>query len=184
MVGDDPKNEPEEHDPLDAGRDDGDVDDDAEPSSEHGEHERHGKRRGRFDSVISELFKRAVELGVEKATEAPENLKHFVNERKLPKEAAAYIFSQVEDTKNGVFRVVAREMRDFLEHANLAHEAQKMLTSLQFEVNTTIRFRPAPEDEGEEGEGEEGSEKKMKPEVTMDVFAKRDGKKKKISKEG
>lgn len=148
----------------------------------HEESDRHGRRRGRFDSVISELFKRAVELGVEKATEAPESLKHFVNERKLPKEAAAYIFSQVEDTKNGVFRVVAREMRDFLEHTNLAHEMQKMLTSLQFEVNTTIRFRPAPEDEETEGEGAEGG--KVKPEVTMDVFAKRDGKKKKISKEG
>lgn len=178
MDGDDPKTAPESEppDPLD------DADESAPPPDSSEEHEPHAKRRGRFDSVISELFKRAVELGVEKATEAPDTLKHFVADRKLPKEAAAYIFSQVEETKNGVFRVVAREMRDFLEHANLAHEAQKMLTSLQFEVNTTIRFRPAPEDEpGEDGEKAEG---KMKPEVTMDVFAKRDGKKKKISKEG
>ena len=162
----------------------GDLPPSEEPESDDAD-EKGSRRRGRLDSVISELFKRAVELVVEKATEAPDTLKHFVAERKLPKEAAAYIFTQVEETKNGVFRVVAREMRDFLEHANLANEAQKMLTSLQFEVNTTIRFRPAPPpEEGEAEEGEEG-EHKLKPEVTMDVFAKRDGgKKKKISKDG
>jgi hypothetical protein len=176
MSGDDPKPEPDvAPDPLDDDPPEADV-----PESEEGEGD-HRRRRGRFDSVISELFKRAVELGVEKATEAPDTLKHFVADRKLPKEAANYIFSQVEETKNGVFRVVAGEVRDFLEHTNLAGEMQKMLTSLQFEVNTTIRFRPAPEDAEE---GEEGREGKVKPEVTMDVFAKRDGKKKKISKEG
>lgn len=182
MVGDDPKREETSAEQADAPE----QPEPPEPPSDRQEHEpeHHGKRRGRLDSVISELFKRAVELGVEKATEAPESFKHFVNERKLPKEAAAYIFSQVEDTKNGVFSVVAREMREFLERANLAHEAQKMLTSLQFEVNTTIRFRPAPEDEADVGEDGERREGKVKPEVTMDVFAKRDGKKKKISKEG
>jgi hypothetical protein len=33
-------------------------------------------------------------------------------------------------------------MRDFLEHTNMAGEMQKLLTTVQFEINTTIRFRP------------------------------------------
>ncbi|HEX7604860.1 MAG TPA: hypothetical protein VF316_24745 [Polyangiaceae bacterium] len=144
--------------------------------------------------MIPELFKRAVEIGFEKAQEAPESIKHFVQDRKLPKEAAAYIFSQVEETKNGVFRVVAKEMRDFLEHTNLAGEMQKMLTTLQFEVNTTIRFSPthpkaAKREEGDEeqdddDDGEAGTG--LKPDIKMDVYTKREGKssRKKISKEG
>jgi hypothetical protein len=142
-------------------------------------------RRRRLEGVIPDLIKRAVEIGVEKATEAPESIKHFVTDMKMPKEVATYILGQVEDTKNGVFRVVAKEMRDFLEHTNLAGEMQKMLTTLQFEINTTIRFQPndgkpkADDDAGgEEGaEGEDGKEGKKgedsllpKPEVKMDVF--------------
>jgi hypothetical protein len=136
-------------------------------------------RRSRLEGVIPELLKRAVELGVEKAYEAPESIKHLVGDLRLPKEVATYLLTQVEDTKNLALRVVAKETREFLEHANLAHELRKVLTTLQFEVNTTIRFRPnepAADDE-ELGERENIM---PKPEVKLDVFAR----KKKKAKEG
>ena len=69
-------------------------------------------------------------------------MKSFVGDMKLPKDIAHYLFAQVDETKNGLFRVVAKEMRDFLEHTNFAGEMQKLLTTVQFEVNTTIRFTP------------------------------------------
>ncbi len=99
-------------------------------------------RRSRLESVIPEILKRAVEIGVEKARESPENLKQFVHDLKVPKEITHYIFQQIDDTKNGLFRVVAKEIRDFLEHTNFGGELQKILTTVQFEVNTTIRFTP------------------------------------------
>jgi hypothetical protein len=107
-------------------------------------HERGSKesRRRRLEGVIPEIVRRAVELGVEKAQEAPDNLKSFVGDLKVPKEIAHYLLQQVDETKNGLFRVVAKEMRDFLEHTNFAGEVQKLLTTVQFEVNTTIRFTP------------------------------------------
>src|SRR5579863_4179696 len=101
-----------------------------------------GDRRRRLDSVIPELIKRAVEIGVEKAVEAPDSLKEFVGGIKMPREAAHLLLAQVEETKNGLFRVVAKEVREFLEHTNIAGEMQKMLTTVQFEVSTTIRFKP------------------------------------------
>lgn len=99
-------------------------------------------RRRRLEAVIPEIIKRAVELGVEKAQEVPDNLKQFVGDLKLPKEIAHYLLAQIDETKNGLFRVVAKEIRDFLEHTNFAGEIQKLLTTVQFEVNTTIRFTP------------------------------------------
>jgi hypothetical protein len=148
-------------------------------------------RRRRLESVIPEIIKRAVEIGVVKASEAPDNLKEFVGGIKLPREVAHYIFAQVDETKNGLFRVVAKEIRDFLDHANLGTEMQKMLTTVQFEINTTIRFKPnegaangseagAGADEGEGGEGEHDGENTPrppmpKPEVKADVRVKRYG---------
>lgn len=100
------------------------------------------RRLDRLESVIPEIIKRAVEIGVEKARESPDNLKHFVGDMKLPKEIAHVLFNQIDETKNGLFRVVGKEVRDFLEHTNFAGEMQKLLTTVQFEVNTTIRFTP------------------------------------------
>ena len=120
--------------------------------------------------MIPELIKRAVEIGVEKASEAPDNLKEFVGGMKLPREVANYLLAQVEETKNGLFRVVAKEIREFLEHTNLGAEMQKMLTTVQFEINTTIRFKPNDAAGGAEGE----PAKMPKPEVKADVTLKRD----------
>jgi hypothetical protein len=123
--------------------------------------------RRRLDSVIPELIKRAVEIGVEKASEAPDNLKEFVGGMKLPREAVNYLLAQVEETKNGLFRVVAKEVREFLEHTNLAGEMQKMLTTVQFEISTTIRFKP------NDGASGEDRAKLPKPEVKADVQMRR-----------
>lgn len=114
--------------------------------------------RSRLESVIPDLLKRAVELGVEKARESPDNLKQFVHDLKVPKEVAHYLLQQVDDTKNGLFRVVAKEMRDFLEHTNFAGEVQKLLTTVQFEVNTTIRFTPNDGREPRKSDGDQGDE--------------------------
>jgi hypothetical protein len=79
--------------------------------------------------------------------------------------------------------VVAKETRDFLEHTNLAHEIKKMLTTLQFEVNTTIRFRPnEPKEAGAEDSAE--SDELPKPEVKVDMFSRRHDSKQKKAKEG
>jgi len=110
------------------------------PPSPHGRGD--SRRRRLVEGVIPEIIKRAVEIGVEKARESPDNLKQFVGDMKLPKEIATYLLQQIDETKNGLFRVVAKEIRDFLEHTNFAGELQKVLTTVQFEVNTTIRFTP------------------------------------------
>ena len=154
--------------------------------------------RRRLEGAIPELIKRAVELGVEKAHEAPDAVKQLVGDLKLPKEVVGYIFSQVDDTKNGLFRIFAKEMRDFLEHTNISGEMQKLLTTVQFEVNTTIRFRPndgkrdskphssekAASDKGgsdkaggssppEAGPASSSPSGMPRPEVMTDVFVKR-----------
>lgn len=145
-------------------------------------------RRRRLEGVIPEIVRRAVELGVEKAAEAPDNLKQFVGDLKVPKDIAHLLYSQIDETKNGLFRVVAKEMRDFLEHTNIAGEMQKLLTTVQFEVNTTIRFTPNDGRDKKKGtpppaEGEEAATKEEeaapstglpKPEVKTAVNVRRD----------
>lgn len=131
-----------------------------------------GDKRRRLEGVIPDLLKRAVEIGVEKATDAPDSIKQFMHDRKVPKEVAQLLFAQMEETKNGILRVVANEFRDFLEQTNLAADLQKLLTSVQFEVNTTIRFTPnePAASAADHEQGESAPDALPKPQVKTDVF--------------
>jgi hypothetical protein len=140
-----------------------------------------GGRRRRLEGVIPELLKRAIEIGVDKATDAPESLKHFVGDLKLPKEIASYLLTQIDETKNGLFRVVAKEIRDFLEHTNISNEMSKMLTTVQFEINTTVRFTPndtaKPQADADPNSpaAQADPTRMAKPEVKTNVTVKREG---------
>jgi hypothetical protein len=105
------------------------------------------RRRRRLERILPEVLKRAIEKGIETGigtlTNANESIRGMVGQRsEVPKEVAGYVLSQIDDTKNAMVGVVAREVREFLEKADLARELQKALTSLSFEIRTEIRFIP------------------------------------------
>src|SRR5690349_18176332 len=88
----------------------------------------HERARRRLESVIPDLIKKAVIGGVERGYESAESLRNFISEQKLPKEIVNALFSQIDETKNGLFRVVAKEIRNFLEAVDWQRELQKLLT--------------------------------------------------------
>ncbi len=100
------------------------------------------RERRRLERLLPEVVKRLVEAGYKNISEGPDNVRELVREMKLPKEALALMLTQVDETKNGLYRVVAKEIRDFLEHTNFAEEMAKVLTTLSFEIKTEVRFIP------------------------------------------
>jgi hypothetical protein len=96
------------------------------------------ERVRRLEGILPELVKRVFEAGYERLSEGPENVRHFVSELRLPKD----VLTQLDETKNGLYRAVAKEVRDFLDHTNFADELANVLTKLSFEVKTEVRFIP------------------------------------------
>ncbi|MDW8246859.1 MAG: hypothetical protein RMJ84_09800, partial [Sandaracinaceae bacterium] len=124
-------------------------------------------RRGRriFEGIIPDLIKRAIEKGVEgglgKLSMANESLKEVISlSSEVSKEVANLLFAQIEETKSALVGVVAREVREFLEHTDIAREIGRALTALSLEIRTEIRF--VPNDKGI-----------LRPEVQAEVDAKR-----------
>jgi hypothetical protein len=109
------------------------------PSKDSDEPEREEKR---VERALREVVRRVIEAGYERLSEGPENVRHLMSELKLPKETLGALFGTLDETKNGLYRVVAREVRDFLEHSNLAEDIVRGLTALSFEIKTEVRFIP------------------------------------------
>jgi hypothetical protein len=159
----------------------GEEDDDLPPREDPPESEKADvDRRRLFERVLPEILKRilerAVESGATRLAEGPENLRHFVQDMKLPKEVLHYLYTQIDDTKTGLYRVVAKEIRDVLEHTQFADEMTKVLTKLSFEIKTEIRFIPNDAAKGTEKDGDDdgegGGTRFPKPEVTSHVSVK------------
>ena len=104
--------------------------------------DRDSGRRRFGDGIVPDIIKRVVDAGVGKLSEQPENLRHFVQELRVPKEVGAYLVSQIDETKNGLYRAVANEIRSFLEQTNIADELTRALTKLSFEIRMSVRFTP------------------------------------------
>lgn len=104
--------------------------------------ERDDRERSRLERIVPELVKKLVDVGVEKLAEGPENLRQLLSEMKLPKEAVVLLLAQLDETKRDVAKVLARELREFLERASLADELTKLLSGLTLEVKTQVRFVP------------------------------------------
>jgi hypothetical protein len=152
---------------------------------EKAEGEGEGERKRLFERAIPEVLKRvverAVESGVSRLADGPENIRHLVGDLKLPKEVLAYIYTQIDETKSDLYRVVAKEIRDVLERTQFADELTKVLTKLSFEIRTEIRFIPndaardtAQAREGEDADEDDGPTGKNlpKPEVSTQVTVK------------
>lgn len=122
--------------------------------------EREGARR-LVERLLREGVRKAVEKGVEQITETPDNVRQFVQDLKLPREVASVMYQQIDETKNGLYRAVAKEIRDFLEQTNVTEEFVRALTTLSFEIKTEIRF--IPNDHRQDGE------KPLKPDVKATV---------------
>jgi hypothetical protein len=151
-----------------ASADEGARDSSLPPASERPPGE--GPRRGRFENILPGLIRRGIEKGIEAGlhtlersvetgrgtTDAvrgvlnevklPRDVANAVGraltEAKLPRDIASAVFNQFDETKNDVLRIVAGEVRDFLEATDLAGEIKNALTSLSFEIRTEVRFIP------------------------------------------
>lgn len=96
--------------------------------------------RRSLDGIVPELLKRVIETGTKNLS--PDTVQKLLGELKLPKDALNYTMSQLDETKSGLYRVLAKELHDVFERTNLADEMAKALSSLSLEVKMEVRFKP------------------------------------------
>lgn len=99
--------------------------------------------RGLVEGIMPDALKKLFVAGLGALFTGEEGARRMAAEFSLPKDAASFLLVQVQNTKRELFRIVAGEIRDFLENVNLGAEIQRILTSLTFEVKMQIRLKPS-----------------------------------------
>lgn len=141
------------------------LDDDDQP---------HSNREGRAGFVPDFVRKVAVAgLGAIFMTE--EGIRNLAGQLKLPKEMLGFVLSQAEKTKDEVGRVLAEEVRRFLQSEKLREEFVKLMSGMTLDVRAQIRLVPADEDK-KGSESEQGSSGATTPKVTVSEVNARRGK--------
>lgn len=118
--------------------------------------------RKRLEAFVPDLVKRTFYAGLGAVFTTEEGIRKLATEFSLPKDVVTYLVSSAQSTKDELYRIVARELRGFLEGLNLSQELAKLLTTLSFEVKMEARF--IPNDEAVAG---------IKPDVRKKVTVKR-----------
>lgn len=90
---------------------------------------------------MSELLRRAIEAGIKNLP--ADAVRQLVGELKLPKEVISHTVTQLDETKQGVYRAIGREVHDLFERTNLAEELAKALSLLSLEIKMEVRFKPS-----------------------------------------
>ena len=120
--------------------------------------------RKRLEALIPDLVKKGFSAGLGAVLSTEEGIRKLTNDYSLPKDVANYLLNSAQNSKDEIFKIFAREMREFLERMNIAQEIAKVLTLLSFEIKTEIRF--IPNDESLIG---------IKPDVKARVAVKKQG---------
>jgi hypothetical protein len=139
-----------------------DIDRDGEREQDEDQATEEGRARKGLDQLLPDVVKRAVYAGLGAVFSTEEGIRRIASDFHLPKDVANYLMHQAAASKDEVLRIVAKELRTFLETVNISQELQKLLTSVSFEIKTEIRF--IPNDEAVGG---------VKPEVKKDVAVRR-----------
>ena len=99
--------------------------------------------------LLERFVKKGIESGIDAISRSEDTVRSFVEKTRLPKEVAHALLDQVDETKKGIYSVVAKEIRDFLTSTSFASDMKKVLTGLAFEVKMEVRFKNV---DGEQGE--------------------------------
>lgn len=123
------------------------MDDRKKERSAEDREDREDREESEQRGILGRIVKRGIESSMEAISRSEDTLRGIVDGMKVPREVAQSMLDQVDETKRGLYTVVAKEMREFLQSTNFAGDVKKILTGLAFEVKMEVRFKSVDDED-------------------------------------
>ena len=101
-------------------------------------------RRVPLERVVLEVLKRGFGMGRDTLKQTDEALRS-VSDSAFAKEAASHMVSQIGDLRQGLSKVIGKEVERYLGRIDLASELRTALKGMVIEGSVKIKFRDADE---------------------------------------
>jgi hypothetical protein len=111
-------------------------------------------KRVPLERVVMEVLRRGLGVGRDTLKQTDEALRS-VSDTAFAKDAASHMVSQIGDLRQGISKVVAKEVERYLGRIDLASELRKALDGMTIEGNIKIKFK----DSEQEQKGEDPKKK-------------------------
>jgi hypothetical protein len=98
-----------------------------------------------LDRVVLEVLRRGFGVGRDTLKQTDEALRG-ASDSTFAKEAAGHMASQIGDLRQGIAKVIAKEVQKYLGRIDLASELRKALEGMSIEGTVKIKFRDSEED--------------------------------------
>lgn len=92
--------------------------------------------------LLRDILRKTVSQSQDARQTTEDILKGVLGDVKIPREFSNILLQQADTVRSEIVRVIASEIRNFLEEANLGEELAKILTSISFEIRLEVRFIP------------------------------------------
>lgn len=90
--------------------------------------------------ILADSLRKVLVTGLSAVFMTEEGIRSAMSDMKLPKEAIGYLVQQTGNSRRELFRVVTRELKNFLSNADLAGVMRSALAGMKVEVKAEIRF--------------------------------------------
>lgn len=98
-------------------------------------------RGSKLDGLLPDAISRAVASGVRSVFATHEGVRKVAES--IPKEVVAFVGDQLDGMRSDIFKILASEVRSFLDRMNVGQEVTRVLTALTLQVTMEVRFKPS-----------------------------------------
>ncbi len=98
--------------------------------------------RQKLEKLVPEILRKTFTAGMGAVFATEDGIRRITKDLSLPKDVAGYLVDTAGGAKDEIVRILAKEVREFLQSANLADEVARVLSKVTVEIKTEINFSP------------------------------------------
>jgi hypothetical protein len=103
--------------------------------------------RKAIDLLIPDVLKKAIVLGVSGEFFSEETIRKMLSDIQMPSDLVQYIIQQTSKSKNELIRIIAEEIRNIIEQAQVGEQIKKFIKGFKINIKLEVSFDPRDDEQ-------------------------------------